>query len=264
MGADIPIMTRPTTVLVLLTLTLVATVNTFTPLNDAPARSLVDEVFKKHGVNPAQVGVSARDSDSTPAKAKDSAPTPASAPAKAKDSPPAPASGPTSCSGSDSGSAQDDSFSQCVVARKCPWSKCWKPVKKLPVIGMTPTTEQPPPRPEVEFTIVSVTDARQKVKRGHYPEPKRGHYPERKPEKEPINEPVLDYIYHLLVTLLVVFVGFGFRIRHLMAPQTTRERVGALLDEQVSSLPGYSQMTAEDIALWRECVITSHLAMEKV
>merc|ERR1711997_1250968 len=248
MGADIPIMTRPTTVLVLLTLTLVATVNTFTPLNDAPARSLVDEVFKKHGVNPAQVGVSARDS----------APTPASAPAKAKDSasPSAPASGPTSCSGSDSGSAQDDSFSQCVVARKCPWSKCWKPVKKLPVIGMTPTTEQPPPRPEVEFTIVSVTDARQKVKRGHYPEPKR--------EKETINEPVLDYIYHLLVTLLVVFVGFGFRIRHLMAPQTTRERVGALLDEQVSSLPGYSQMTAEDIALWRECVITSHLAMEKV
>ena len=263
-------MTRPTTVLVLLTLTLVATVNTFTPLNDAPARSLVDEVFKKHGVNPAQVGVSARDSDSAPAKAKDSAPTPASAPAKAKDSastpasPSAPASGPTSCSGSDSGSAQDDSFSQCVVARKCPWSKCWKPVKKLPVIGMTPTTEQPPPRPEVEFTIVSVTDARQKVKRGHYPEPKRGHYPERKPEKETINEPVLDYIYHLLVTLLVVFVGFGFRIRHLMAPQTTRERVGALLDEQVSSLPGYSQMTAEDIALWRECVITSHLAMEKV
>merc|ERR1712083_1174337 len=128
--------------------------------------------------------------------------------------------------------------------------------KKLPVIGMTPTTEQPPPRPEVEFTIVSVTDARQKVKRGHYPE--------RKPEKETINEPVLDYIYHLLVTLLVVFVGFGFRIRHLMAPQTTRERVGALLDEQVSSLLGYSQMTAEDIALWRECVITSHLAMEKV
>merc|ERR1712083_708048 len=254
MGADIPIMTRPTTVLVLLTLTLVATVNTFTPLNDAPARSLVDEVFKKHGVNPAQVGVSARDSDS--AKAKDSAPTPAS--------PSAPASGPTSCSGSDSGSAQDDSFSQCVVARKCPWSKCWKPVKKLSVIGMTPTTEQPPPRPEVEFTIVSVTDARQKVKRGHYPEPKRGHYPERKPEKETINEPVLDYIYHLLVTLLVVFVGFGFRIRHLMAPQTTRERVGALLDEQVSSLLGYSQMTAEDIALWRECVITSHLAMEKV
>merc|ERR1719478_913025 len=84
-------MTRPTTVLVLLTLTLVATVNTFTPLNDAPARSLVDEVFKKHGVNPAQVGVSARDSDSAPAKAKDSAPTPASAPAKAKDSAPTPA-----------------------------------------------------------------------------------------------------------------------------------------------------------------------------
>merc|ERR1711997_1066852 len=159
MGADIPIMTRPTTVLVLLTLTLVATVNTFTPLNDAPARSLVDEVFKKHGVNPAQVEVSAPTPASAPAKAKDSAPTPAS--------PSAPASGPTSCSGSDSGSAQDDSFSQCVVARKCPWSKCWKPVKKLPVIGMTPTTEQPPPRPEVKFPIVSVTDARQKVKRGH-------------------------------------------------------------------------------------------------
>merc|ERR1712228_477897 len=124
MGADIPIMTRPTTVLVLLTLTLVATVNTFTPLNDAPARSLVDEVFKKHGVNPAQVGVSARDSDSAPAKAKDSAPTPASAPAPASGptscsgSDSGSASGPTSCSGSDSGSAQDDSFSQCVVARK--------------------------------------------------------------------------------------------------------------------------------------------------
>merc|ERR1712070_472247 len=80
-----------------------------------------------------------------------------------------------------------------------------------------------------------------------------------------------DYTCHFYMFLLVVLVCFGFRIRprmvrilHLKAPQTTRGRIGARFDEQVSSLPGYSTKTAEDIALWRECVIVSHLATQQV
>ena len=174
-------MTRPTIFSVLFALTLVAAASSV-GLGQSESIRNDHQEFLNNFKGSASVQPSApawsNNLGSTPALPPHSAPTPAS--------PSAPASGPTSCSGSDSGSAQDDSFSEMIV------------------------------------TIVNVTDARQKVKRGHYPEPKRGHYPERKPEKETINEPVLvnepvlDYTYPFLITLLVVFVGFGLRIRHLM------------------------------------------------
>ena len=179
--ADIPIMTRPTIFSVLFALTLVAAASSV-GLGQSESIRNDHQEFLNNFKGSASVQPSApawsNNLGSTPALPPHSAPTPAS--------PSAPASGPTSCSGSDSGSAQDDPFSKMIV------------------------------------TIVNVTDARPKVKRGHYPEPKRGHYPERKPEKETINEPVLvnepvlDYTYPFLITLLVVFVGFGLRIRHLM------------------------------------------------
>ena len=40
---------------------------------------------------------------------------------------------------------------------------------------------------------------------------------------EPTTESVLDYIYHLLVTFLVVLVGFGFGIRHLMVREKSTD-----------------------------------------
>ena len=174
-------MTRPTIFSVLFALTLVAAASSV-GLGQSESIRNDHQEFLNNFKGSASVQPSApawsNNLGSTPALPPHSAPTPAS--------PSAPASGPTSCSGSDSGSAQDDPFSKMIV------------------------------------TIVNVTDARPKVKRGHYPEPKRGHYPERKPEKETINEPVLvnepvlDYTYPFLITLLVVFVGFGLRIRHLM------------------------------------------------
>lgn len=166
----------------------------------------------------------------------------------------------------------------------CPQSNvCPKVDDTLAKIAPEPAFKQPPPppTPNVSFKLVNVSVAR----KPYGPEPKRGHYPVRKPEiktnksipglnispanvTEPTTEPVLDYIYHLLVTFLVVFVGFGFRIRHLMAPwktsQTTREQLGAQFDASVSTLPGYSTSRPEDIALQRACFIAGHLAMQQV
>ena len=83
-----------------------------------------------------------------------------------------------------------------------------------------------------------------------------------------------DYTHHFYIFWLVVLVyfgfrnrhskAFGFRIRHLMAPQTAREQLGAQWDASVSSLPGYSTSRPEDIALRREMFIAGHLAMQQV
>merc|ERR1711906_74697 len=210
MGADIPIMTRPTIFSVLFALTLVAAASSV-GLGQSESIRNDHQEFLNNFKGSASVQPSApawsNNLGSTPALPPHSAPTPAS--------PSAPASGPTSCSGSDSGSAQDDPFSKMIVtivnvtdARP----KVKRGHYPEPKRGHYP--ERKPENETINVTIVNVTDARQKVKRGHYPE--------RKPEKEPINEPVLvnepvlDYTYPFLITLLVVFVGFGLRIRHLM------------------------------------------------
>jgi len=111
-------------------------------------------------------------------------------------------------------------------------------------------------------TIVNISDAR----KPYGPEPKRGHYPVRKPEiktinrsipglntspanvTEPTTEQVLGYIYHLLVTFLVVFVGFGFRIRHLMARGKTSVAT-PMTEEQIRE---YLSKTAPHWDVWDE------------
>merc|ERR1711966_411190 len=184
MGADIPIMTRPTIFSVLFALTLVAAASSV-GLGQSESIRNDHQEFLNNFKGSASVQPSA------PAWSNNLGSTPALPPHSAP--PPAPASGPTSCSGSDSGSAQDDSFSEMIVtivnvtdARP----KVKRGHYPEPKRGHYP--ERKPEKETINVTIVNVTDARQKVKRGHYPEPKRGHYPERKPENETINVTIVN------------------------------------------------------------------------
>ena len=270
-------MTRPTTVRVILALTLVATASAqIKHLNDAQAE-------KAHETNLGMRWGSAQDSDS--AQESVSAPPPPSAPpsalvsaedsASAKPSappppppppapsPPPPPSAPPSASAKASTPPPLHDFqfdflcewykenpNQSNSIGECP-ATCTK-VKFTPKIASVPSFKKPPPPPGTYATIVNVSDAR----KPNWSIPGLGFINWSIPGlnispanvTEPTTEPGLDYIYHLLVTFLVVFVGFGFRIRHLMARGKTSVAT-PMTEEQIRE---YLSKTAPHWDVWDE------------